>query len=1048
MDDVQSQSQSQRGHSNSNSKNKNQQNQVQQQGGDYAHSIDPEQQINNFKKPSLLGHSVRSIASEPNFPKNRSTSYNHTIVSDSVNTTATTGDFFDTVDYLGGGSDSVHLDDNDTVNDSGSAPAAVPAHLLGSGSRLADGSDYVSVDELKQEGGLLNDEAAVVLDDILDDEGHLKDDALQQEQKQKLKETENFPLSSGSAFDDDDTDSYVKTKTLAPPSISTTANSNLKVKGGDADKEQLELEHKLDYPQTLGGDMGKFIAPAAAHHNESDYKQDPPNPPSTTTATNQTQTANSAPGNTTTSGAQTPAPASSLIDEPLENEFIKPQEVITLDQILNKVNDGEPVESLAYDAKTPTDPASSTFKTSIDVKEPQVPDSAIEIDSENTVPAAVGGRDGSLSRLSSSSLPLSQTQAQDQDIRSAQSPFREGTGTHRPHLARGESYHSGVSNDEFVPSIHSTTSASVHSTSSAQSVHSTTAPLDLGSGVPLSSAANERKPRHDPSSVGVDIGSGVGSKIRNESSLSYLRKISRSRSRASRTSRVSAGSGNSRRGGEEGDDLDVDVGKGTKGFSKLASMESDLDDVINNALLLVEENSCSVEDGGKIVDCDGKDDIVRSLHESIGESVGVKDDDVKEKKVDVDAKKPAEDDKEEGDDTLETKVESIDTEAVGKKVVEAEKKPETTTITTASKSVPVSEDDENKKTVVVDDDVEEVKSTDPLDVPTAGLSIVPNANAATTTQEKEASAAASTKSTSESTGTDVTVTDSANDVDGEDKGMGKVIEKKLDVGESTATLAVDVDEKATETASAVEKSAVDSDKKQETDADAEAKPKAVAAAEKAEVEVEAKAEAEEPKDKEEQDEFDLLIAAAQKEREEQAKSGTLHTNYDDEIERLLLEAEQDKAQAKARSSLSNITAGVKSTSTSTSTPTTSSLSHITAGARAKSSNPLNGGSVHVPKPDKMTFEDEPVYVYTSLAGGFQIMTRTNRLTTILTANRIKFEYRDLGTDEEAKKVWRRYCGGKTLPGVVRGKDDYIGNWEEIEEANENYEVRSLVYESY
>ncbi|ODV86534.1 hypothetical protein CANARDRAFT_27725 [[Candida] arabinofermentans NRRL YB-2248] len=108
----------------------------------------------------------------------------------------------------------------------------------------------------------------------------------------------------------------------------------------------------------------------------------------------------------------------------------------------------------------------------------------------------------------------------------------------------------------------------------------------------------------------------------------------------------------------------------------------------------------------------------------------------------------------------------------------------------------------------------------------------------------------------------------------------------------------------------------------------------------------------------------------------------------------------------------------------------------------------NGGGVYVPKASKMTFEDEPVYIYTSLAGGFQIMTRTNRLQTIMAANKITVEFKDLGTDEEAKKVWRRYSGGKSLPGVVRGTDDFIGNWEDIEEANENYEVRSLIYESY
>ncbi|ODV93938.1 hypothetical protein PACTADRAFT_51684 [Pachysolen tannophilus NRRL Y-2460] len=106
------------------------------------------------------------------------------------------------------------------------------------------------------------------------------------------------------------------------------------------------------------------------------------------------------------------------------------------------------------------------------------------------------------------------------------------------------------------------------------------------------------------------------------------------------------------------------------------------------------------------------------------------------------------------------------------------------------------------------------------------------------------------------------------------------------------------------------------------------------------------------------------------------------------------------------------------------------------------------GSVFVPKaPSKLTYEDEPVYLYTSLAGGFQIATRTNRLITILKANKVEFTMRDLGTDEEAKKIWKRYSRGKTLPGIVRGKDDYIGNWEDIEESNEMYQVRSLIFET-
>lgn len=93
-------------------------------------------------------------------------------------------------------------------------------------------------------------------------------------------------------------------------------------------------------------------------------------------------------------------------------------------------------------------------------------------------------------------------------------------------------------------------------------------------------------------------------------------------------------------------------------------------------------------------------------------------------------------------------------------------------------------------------------------------------------------------------------------------------------------------------------------------------------------------------------------------------------------------------------------------------------------------------------------KDEPVYIYTSLAGGgFHMPQRTNRLVTILTANRIPFKYRDLGTDEEARNVWRRHSNGKSLPGVVRGKDDVIGNWEVLEELNEEYKVHEAIYET-
>lgn len=57
-----------------------------------------------------------------------------------------------------------------------------------------------------------------------------------------------------------------------------------------------------------------------------------------------------------------------------------------------------------------------------------------------------------------------------------------------------------------------------------------------------------------------------------------------------------------------------------------------------------------------------------------------------------------------------------------------------------------------------------------------------------------------------------------------------------------------------------------------------------------------------------------------------------------------------------------------------------------------------------PEEIRKHLEAQPIYIFTSLAGGMQIMPRTNRLATILQANGIKFEYRDLGTDEEAKKI--------------------------------------------
>lgn len=91
-------------------------------------------------------------------------------------------------------------------------------------------------------------------------------------------------------------------------------------------------------------------------------------------------------------------------------------------------------------------------------------------------------------------------------------------------------------------------------------------------------------------------------------------------------------------------------------------------------------------------------------------------------------------------------------------------------------------------------------------------------------------------------------------------------------------------------------------------------------------------------------------------------------------------------------------------------------------------------------------KSQPVYIFTSLAGGYQIVHRANRLATILQANGIEFTLKDLGTDENAKKLWKRQANGKTLPGVVRG-DDFVGNWQDIDAANEDYKVHEIIYEN-
>ncbi|KAK9346410.1 hypothetical protein V1522DRAFT_59161 [Lipomyces starkeyi] len=120
--------------------------------------------------------------------------------------------------------------------------------------------------------------------------------------------------------------------------------------------------------------------------------------------------------------------------------------------------------------------------------------------------------------------------------------------------------------------------------------------------------------------------------------------------------------------------------------------------------------------------------------------------------------------------------------------------------------------------------------------------------------------------------------------------------------------------------------------------------------------------------------------------------------------------------------------------------------HVPAPSIAEEVEPVLDATTTVPI---AIDEDSKVYIYTSFTGGGMfgrnIMTATNRLQLILRSNNIGFEIIDLATNEQAKKLWARSSKGKKLPGIVKGKD-IVGNYEDIEEANEFGEVQQLIAE--
>ncbi|KAG7858939.1 hypothetical protein KL919_003004 [Ogataea angusta] len=723
---------------------------------------------------------------------------------------------------------------------------------------------FVSVEELKAEGGLLNDEEGEVLDEILDKEGHLKKDALQL--KERLK-TEEEGVSS-----------YIQSP------------------GSEVSSESVrEKEHLV-----FGGDAGNFVAPAAASSSHStDFKYD-------------------------NSPREPPKP------EKKDRDLIEPGKLTTVDDILQRINQGsrelteEPENTPRLEAKVHPD------------KMPEPSAYSAEVDQLLTAPASM--REGSSSRLM-----RERQRSRSRPADSSGSPFREGIGMYRPHLAKGDSYHSGISNDEY-----------------SQGSVSSDAPV-------------ERKPRHDPGSV----------RISSSSSLNYLRSISRSRSRAA-NDKDAIGKD---RGVDQNELKEEGVLMHDGDFSQLP----DYEDAITNALNIV-ENTKSVKDGSKFGR--HKENIVSDLQNSLNSrdlgELNEADEDrdiLKEKKNELEALN-----KVGKDDSVPANVQS-----------------DTDSKNTASKDLNAENNDKSSVSVQksTDESEDEVTKTEISDEKLAGRpdivvenhegeqheSTYPDEEKSDQTQDKKVSDEDTVPPKSIENGSDRLPHE--NHVDDNDEISTKTSENEDTVkqpGQSLDSLTTNLE--STTLADAPEKHTSDIEGLAE-----ESIEKKVSVQQDTPMKDEATA-TEPIKEK------DAPVLGTQA-----GKSASASYDDDDDIEELLRAVEKEQP-----------------TQPSTSTG--------------------NKDSVYVPKGTKMTFEDEPVYIYTSLAGGFQIATRTNRLQTILTANRVKFGFKDLGTDEQAKKVWRRYSEGKTLPGIVRGKDDFIGNWEDVEEANENYAVRSLIYETY
>ena len=832
-------------------------------------------------------------------------------------------------------------------------------------------SDLVSVDEIAKEGGLTTDQDEQELNDVLDKEGHVKKDLIPD------------------AVMSDELKSQVPSTSLTPAELKELNVEEEKI--DDGNKETI-----------LGGDADKYLAPAGG--TSSDYRY----PLKKKKGTNLTQSDDS-------------------------STFIEPDKMRSVDDIINVVNKGDfEKASTLIDGNVAKSICPSIKSLSLEeVKEaedPPVPDSAIEVDSEFTPPAAM--REGSESRLLEEQRSRSLS-------RNGHSSSQSNAHGDMPNLARGESIHSGLNGDLSITSTYDKSSHSL---------------------------VSERRPRHDPS----------GPRIPNSSSLNYLRSISRSRSRMANDRRAL---------GEEQLDSNDLRESGALINDDSMSNRSDIEYAVNKALDFVEDTH-SVKGGKRLSD---GGDIVKNLQKGLAEVAEeeqasnrktMNSNDLLDQLANSAMELMLDDEEEEGGNEEPANDEKLlDVDGANEKEREAVSTDSNTDEPASGKTIVEDKKDQEDQEMNGDERTSELnlkcgdkKKVRETEMKESNINVPSNVEEKTGYDSKVATA-------EDKRSEEVEIDDKMNakfaekeikiPQDAEDEEKEKLLRSnvqeantyskadgsdaiKKDEGDTKAVENSDDEKVENSEGQNLEEIGIEQKKigSTEVEADGVEEP----------VELEVSGVADDHSKTSAETDTPLSVDGKEVGNEEQKVLGDETADVDGEV---ATEADDEKLENNnSPSADENTGVAVESSQTAAVESLADDKNDaddtdavIAAAMREKamkeSYNPLGkDGSVFVPKVEKMTFEDEPVYLYTSFAGGFQVTTRTNRLVTILTANRIKFEYRDLGTDEEAKKVWRRYSAGKTLPGIVRGKDDFIGNWQDIEEANEDYRVRSMIYETY